>query len=134
MKAIPKIQKYMTANPHTINDELSLAKAQSMMREFKIRHLPVLSSGKVVGLISERDIGLLSSLQGVDPEKTAVGQAMAETPYLTSSEASLDEVAAQMAEKKFGSAIVMDNHKVVGIFTAVDGLRALSDLLRTRLG
>jgi acetoin utilization protein AcuB len=38
-----------------------------------------------------------------------------------------------MAAKKYGSAIVMQNGKVVGIFTTVDACQALADLLQTRL-
>ncbi len=133
MKSIPKIQKYMTANPYTVNVEETLATAQKLMQDHRIRHLPVLNSGKVVGLISERDLALIASFDGSDLKTTKIEQAMANSPYSVSAEASLDEVALEMAEKRYGSAVVLDNNKVVGIFTAVDGLRALSDLLHTRL-
>ena len=133
MKAIPKIQKYMSDNPQTINADLSLIQAKKMFADLHIRHLPVLQNGKIVGLLSDRDVALMLSFQGVNPESTTVQDAMTEKPYLTNPDASLDAVALEMAEKRYGSAIVVDNHKVVGIFTAVDGLRALSDLLHTRL-
>jgi acetoin utilization protein AcuB len=38
-----------------------------------------------------------------------------------------------MAEHRYGSGVVLQNGHVVGIFTAVDGLRALGELLRSRL-
>jgi acetoin utilization protein AcuB len=47
--------------------------------------------------------------------------------------AALDEVVSEMAQHKYGCAVVLDNGKVVGVFTTVDALRAFADLLETRL-
>ncbi len=132
-KPIPKMQKYMTTTPFTIGQEQSIAKAQEIMKQHSIRHLPVLHAGKVVGLISERDIQLVETLKDVDPNTVLVGDAMSQDPYTVHPDASLDEVVETMAENKYGSAIVIDNDKVVGIFTTIDALITLSDLLHTRL-
>jgi CBS domain-containing protein len=48
-------------------------------------------------------------------------------------EAPLDEVVAEMGARKYGSAVVMQNDKVVGIFTTVDVCRAFAELLHSRL-
>jgi acetoin utilization protein AcuB len=103
------------------------------MREHAIRHLPVLHGGKLVGLITERDLRLVESLAGVDPTKVKVEDAMSTGIYSVGPDSPLDEVVATMAEHKYGSAVVMHNEKVVGIFTTVDACRALAELLRTRL-
>jgi acetoin utilization protein AcuB len=58
---------------------------------------------------------------------------MTEQPYTVSPEAPLDEVVETMAANKYGSAVIMQNQKVVGIFTTVDACEALCQLLRTRL-
>jgi len=50
-----------------------------------------------------------------------------------SPDAPIDEVVQEMAGKKFGSAVVIDNGKVVGMFTATDALAAFAELLQTRL-
>ncbi len=133
MKAIPHVQKYMTTSPHTIGADQLLSKAKEMMSELRIRHLPVLKGGDVVGVISDRDLALISSLKDVDLTQVQTQDAMTPNPYTVSPEAMLDEVVLEMAEKKYGSAIVMQNNHVVGIFTAVDGLKALGELLQTRL-
>ncbi len=116
-KAIPAVQKYMSYAPHTIGQKQTLATAHDMMREHRIRHLPVLEGGQLVGLISQRDLSLVESLKDVDPEQVCVEDAMSQTVYHVSPEAPLDEVAAEMAEHKYGSAVVMSNGKVVGMFT-----------------
>jgi len=132
-KAIPTIQKYMTTAPHTIGIDQPLSVAHRLMREHHVRHLPVLRGGQIVGLLSDRDLNLIESLQGVDPNQVTVDEGMTEQPYIVPPTAPLDEVAQTMADNKYGSAIVVQHEHVVGIFTAVDACRALAELLHTRL-
>src|SRR6188768_3914174 len=132
-KSIPSVQKYMTTSPHTIGDDQPMSLAHAMMREHKIRHLPVLRGAKLVGLVSDRDLNMVGSLQDVDPRKVLVSEAMTQDPYLVSPDAALDEVVSTMAKSKLGSAVITQHNKVVGIFTTVDACRAFADLLHTRL-
>jgi len=133
MKAIPTIQRYMTPTPQTIGAEQSLTRAHEMMRELGIRHLPVLRANQLVGIVSERDVAMIGALDGVDPNLILVEDAMTQDVLTVSPDAPLDEVATLMAERKAGSVVVEQNHKVVGIFTTVDGMTALAELLHTRL-
>lgn len=132
-KPIPTIQKYMTTSPHSIGVEQPLSRAHEFLREHGIRHLPVLRAGKLVGILTDRDLHLVESLQGVDPAKVLVEDAMSAIVYAVGPDALLDDVVSTMAEHKYGSAVVMQNEKVVGIFTTVDVCRALAELLHTRL-
>ena len=132
-KPIPTIQKHMTTSPHSIGVDQPLSRAHQFMREHAIRHLPVLKGGKLVGMISDRDLHLVESLKGVDPEKVLVEDAMSSIIYCVAPDQPLDEVVSTMAEHKYGSAVVMQNDKVVGIFTTVDACRTLAELLHTRL-
>lgn len=132
-KPIPKIQKYMSTSPHTVRPDLTLADAAAVMREHNIRHLPVLNGGALVGVLSIRDIHLIETLKDVDPAKVKVEDAMTQEVYVVSPDSPLDEVVDELAAKKYGSAIVEQNGKVVGIFTVIDALLALSELLNTRL-
>ena len=132
-KPIPSIQKYMTTSPHTIGEDQPMTVAHRMMREHHIRHLPVLRGAKIVGLVSDRDLNTVETLKDVDPHKVLVSEAMSQNPYLVSPDAPLDEVVSAMAENKYGSAVITQHDKVVGIFTTVDACRAFADLLHTRL-
>ncbi len=87
----------------------------------------------MTGMITERDIAVIGGLAGVDPKEVLVEQAMSGNPYTVSPETLVSEVASEMAEKKYGSAIVIQNHKVVGVFTAVDACRVLAELFETPL-
>jgi acetoin utilization protein AcuB len=132
-KPIPTISKFMTTTPTSIAPQTTLAEATNMMRERGIRHLPVVEAGKLLGVITERDVKFAESFDIVDPRVVTVAGAMTEKPYTVSPETPLDEVASTMAEQRYGSAVVVQNGHVVGIFTAVDACRCLSELLETRL-
>jgi len=133
MKTIPLVSKYMTVAPHSIGSDQSLATARDFMKQHGIRHLPVMEGGKLKGLLSDRDIKMALGFQGVNPIITRVEEIALEDAYTVSSSARLDEVVATMADKRIGSALVMDHDHLVGIFTATDSMKALADLLRTRL-
>jgi acetoin utilization protein AcuB len=133
MKAIPTISKFMTTLPHTIGSDQSLAKAGEMMSKFRVRHLPVLEGGKLVGIVTDRDLKLVESFKDVDAREVSVAEAYSPDPYIATPESSLSEVCAEMAAHKYGCALVCDNHKLVGIFTWVDALNAFNQLLSTRL-
>ena len=132
-KAIPQVQRFMSTNPFTINGELTLLQAKNFMVEHKIRHLPVLEKGNIVGIISEKDIDFIQSFDGVDLKAEVITSAMSNDPYIVNTDSHLDEVCNYMASHKIGSVLVQDNKKLVGIFTWVDALKAMSELLHTRL-
>jgi acetoin utilization protein AcuB len=101
-----------------------------MMKKHKIRHLPVLDNGALVGVLSERDVQMISSVSELDPSCILVEDAMTQVPWTVEPKTPVQEVASTMATKKLGSAVVVENDKVVGVFTTTDGMRCLADLLR----
>ncbi len=123
------IRDYMTDSPHTIGSEQPLTKAHELMRDHNIRHLPVLHGGQLAGMVTLRDLHLVETLKDVDPSMVKVEEAMTTEPYVVAPSALLKDVALEMAERKLGSAIVVDGKKVVGVFTTVDALRALADAI-----
>lgn len=125
----PTIERFMTPAPHTIGFHQTLAAAHRLMSEHRVRHLPVLESGKLVGILSQRDLHLIETLRDVNPEQVEVSEAMTPAPYTVSTRSSLRKVASQMATHKYGSAVVLEKNRVVGVFTTVDALRALFTLL-----
>ena len=124
------ISLFMTPSPHTIGVERTLADAQRIMRDNRIRHLPVMGEGKLVGIVTERDLHLLETLRGVDVNETTVEEAMSPDVFAVQPNTHVANVAKVMAEHKYGSAVVTRGGEVLGIFTAVDGLRILADLLK----
>lgn len=132
-KSIPVVQKYMTHVPKSIGFDRPISQAMHLMNEMHIRHLPVLKAGQLVGVLTDRDIKLITSFKDVNPETTNVEEACTFDPYFTSPTTPLSEVVNQMARKKYGCAIVVDNGKLVGILTETDVYKAFGELLETRL-
>lgn len=134
MKSIPQIQKYMTTTPYAVNAESSLEEASKIMKKHGIRHLPVvIVDGKKYGILSDRDVNYAMSLTGFDARHAKVKDICEDAPYITKPSSLLSEVSAELAERKVGSALIMDNGHLVGIFTTTDACRALNDLCQTRL-
>lgn len=128
---MPPVSRHMSLQPWTIRRTATLHEAVGMMREHQIRHLPVLDGGKLVGVVSIRDIHLVEGMRGVDFKVVTVEEAMTSDVYAVREEAPLDKVLEQMADRKLGSAIIVDRRDDVrGIFTTIDAMRALCDLLR----
>lgn len=125
-----RVHAYMTVNPHAIERHQPLSEAHELMRQHGIRHLPVLDSGRLVGLVSQRDLHLLESLPSVDPDQVPVEDAMSADVYVVAPHAILAKTVGEMLERKLGSAVVMQGTEVIGVFTTIDALSALYDCLK----
>lgn len=118
----------MSTSPITIGPLANRAEALALMRSKKIHHMPVVDGGKVLGLVTDGDLAEL--VPGAE-SKTAVRDLMRAKPFTVSPEALVEDVVRDMTVQRLGSAaVVVDNGRVVGMFTATDGLRAFADYLR----
>lgn len=123
------IESFMTRSVHTIGLRSPLVEAHRVMNEHAIRHLPVLEGGRLVGLVSQRDLHLIETLKDVDPREVTVEEAMSQDCYTVEAGTPLSEVAGRMSAHKYGSAVITQGSRVLGIFTTTDALRALAALL-----
>lgn len=123
------IKDYMTKSPHSIGADQTVGFARSLMRDHGIRHLPVLQGGKLVGILSDRDVYWIETLKEEEGDKLLVEEAMSPMPYAVAPDAPLAEVAREMAHHKYGSAVVMEGDKITGVFTTTDALSALAAIL-----
>ena len=125
------VDEFMTRLVHTIGSQSPLSDAHRLMNDHAIRHLPVLEGGKLVGVVSMRDLHLIETLKGVDPKEVTVDEAMSQDAYTVPPGTALIEVARTMAQHKYGSAVIARDGKVEGIFTTIDALKALEAVLAT---
>lgn len=123
-----RIEDEMTAYPIIANSNMSINEAADIMEREKIRHIPVVEKGKVIGILSDRDLKQPALLS--DSMQLLVSDVMTPNPYCAKIGTPLWEVVREMAEKKYGSAIVLDlRGRVIGIFTTTDGMRILAEML-----
>jgi acetoin utilization protein AcuB len=131
---MPTVKRYMSRQPWTISPSAKMSEAHRVMREHRIRHLPVIDHGKLVGIVSERDLHLIETLPGGDPDAVTVDEAMIADVYAVSPDEEVDKVIERMADNKLGSALVVTNNgNVEGIFTTIDALQCFADVLRRAL-
>lgn len=124
------IENFMSQVLVVVDPNQSLSEASRLMRGHKIRHLPVVHQGQVVGILSQRDVYLVETLSDAGPEEIRVEEAMTHEPFLVDPEESVESVASRMAARKIGSAVVARDGKLLGLFTVTDALRALAVFAR----
>ncbi len=119
----------MSKRAVTVDLETSLSQARKVMSEHAVRHLPVLDGTKIVGLLSERDLSKLEGFSMLDINLVSVPDAMSENPYVVEPKTPVFEVVRTMRRNRYGSAVVADGGKVVGMFTTMDALGLLGTML-----
>jgi acetoin utilization protein AcuB len=99
-----------------------LAEAQALLDRHGIRHLPVGTRARLLGIISDRD------LRAAPPGAKTVRDIMTVRPMVLAPTASVDEAAALMQAHKINALPVLERGRVVGILTSTDVLDAFVDL------
>lgn len=110
-----------------IAPDTTLQDAYRTMNEKNIRHLPVLDGGKLVGVVTDRDLRLATSVLSPAPfaPGSRVAEIMCRAPLTADPVDPVEDAARTMREKKIGCLPVLDDGRVVGIITGIDLLDAL---------
>ncbi len=128
MHEAPRIKSYMSRLPDTVDKDNCLHTAMKKMKSRGFRHLPVLDGGKLVGVVSDRDLKWGLSLG--DREKLSVEMVMTRDPIVVGPDTRLADVIPIMISEKVGCIIIGEKGVFpVGIFTLVDALKAFMDLV-----
>jgi acetoin utilization protein AcuB len=139
------VRDWMTRKLVTLSPEASVAEALTLCRERRIRHIPILEEGRLVGIVSDRDLRDASPALGDAQRATAlqeirVGDVMTREVSTADPQDSIENVAQEMYELKIGSLPVVAEGPVVdeglavveeellGIVTSSDVMRALVTL------
>ena len=125
------VEELTTPNPITATEDATVDDLARLMKEHGIRHLPIVRNAQVVGIISDRDLRVVAALETQEKRLVQAGDIMARDPVTVNSEATLDEVAFEMSDRKIGSVIVNEGDKFLGIFTVTDALNALIEITRS---
>jgi acetoin utilization protein AcuB len=112
----------MTRDVDVVSPAVSVRGAEKIMERRHVRHLPVVSGGRLVGILSDRDV--LRSMSK-EPDRTC-GEAMTPAPITCSPSAQVARVAELMLTYKIDSVpVVDDTGALVGLVTSTDLLSLL---------
>ncbi|MFH1136175.1 MAG: CBS and ACT domain-containing protein [Pseudomonadota bacterium] len=133
------VKNWMSKNPITVEEDVSMMEASQLMREKKVRRLPVLNKkGQLTGILSDRDIKAASPSKATTLDvhelyyllaKIKVKEVMTKKPHMISPEDTIEKAAVVMLEKKVsGLPVVDDKNNLVGILTQGDVFRVLTTI------
>ncbi|MGB9903791.1 MAG: CBS and ACT domain-containing protein [Desulfotomaculales bacterium] len=135
------IKDHMTPSPITISPATPILEALDIMKKQKIRQLPVVERGNLVGLVTERDLLTVSPSPATTLSvfemnyllsKMTVKEVMIKNPPTISPDANIEEAAVIMREHKIGSLLVTEKNRLIGIITESDLFEALIKVLGFR--
>lgn len=132
------VKDVMSASVVTVTPEQTLREAGELLRSKHIRQLPVVEDGRLIGIITDRDLkrAMPSVLSGIDREEydrilddTRVAQFMTREPMTLTPDTPLKAAVRIFITQKIGALPIVDNTRLVGIVTQIDALRAFYNVL-----
>ncbi len=121
------VRDIMSSPAVSIGPDVTLEGAFRILCDEGIRHLPVVEEGRLVGVVSDRDLRLATSVLALSqlPPTSPVSKVMSRLPMTADVCDPIEDVAFRMRERKIGCLPVMDEGQLIGIVTGLDLLDAL---------
>jgi len=138
MKKNVPVSTIMTTNLIKLNVTDSLAKAERLFKENKIRHIPVMDGSKIIGMLSYTDLLRISFAETIDDEDQIIDvtvydvftiqQVMAKNLVCIVPSTSIKEAAEILARREFHALPVTEDNNLVGIVTTTDLIKYMLNL------
>lgn len=138
MKKNVPVSTIMTTNVIKLNITDSLAKAERLFKEKKIRHIPVMNGAKIIGMLSYTDLLKISIADTLDENEEEIDitvynvftiqQVMAKNLVCISPDTTIKEAAEILANREFHALPITENGNLAGILTTTDLIRYLVNL------
>lgn len=115
-----KAKEIMSKDVAWIQGDESVASAAKLMKQRSCGSIPVCSSGKVEGIVTDRDIALRCIAEGKDANQQKVRDIMTASPATGSPEMDVNDAAQLMSEKQIRRLPILENGNIVGILALGD--------------
>ena len=132
------VKEIMSKNPVTIGPSVKLRTVNELMRANKVRHVPVVRNGKLIGIVTEKDIRYAMIPEKIPGKKVPKGwnldhlkvqDTMTKKTITISQDAQVEEAARMIYGNKIGALPVMKNTKLVGIISVMDILGVFIEMM-----
>lgn len=132
------VKQIMTQDVVTVAPNDTLWQADQLLMKGRFRHLPVVEAGRLVGIVSDRDIRIPLFLNSRETalqtmQQKQIRQIMRQPVMTASPLMAIEQAAAIMYENKIGCLPVLDNDRLVGIITESDIFRAFTQIMGVML-
>lgn len=114
------IKDIMTKNVVSVSQDYDIRTVAELMKKHNIGALPVCLDGKVIGIVTDRDIVLRAIATGKDTNKLTVKDVMTLNPVIAYPETEIQEATKLMSSKKIRRLPIVSNDKLVGIVSLGD--------------
>ncbi len=122
-----RVREWMSPDPVTVAPSTSVDEARHLLDTYGVRHLPVVDHGRVVGMISDRDVRLAHRALATAPadrEQVDVAAVMSTPVHVVDADAEIEQAARLMLSRRISALPVLDNGELVGLVTTTDCLLA----------
>jgi CBS domain-containing protein len=114
------VRDTMTTQPASVERSRPVADAARLMRDQNVGSLPVVEEGRLIGMITDRDIVVRLVAEGRDLESATVGDSYSDQPVTVEPEQELDEALMLMARHQVRRLPVIEGDRLVGILAQAD--------------
>jgi CBS domain-containing protein len=121
------IRDFMTSNPATCESSTTVFEAAKHMAQKDVGPIPVVDGGRLVGIVTDRDIVLRVVAEGRDPSSTTVGEIASQRLETVSPDEDLDSALRKMASAQVRRLPVVEDGRLVGIVAQADVARQGED-------
>ncbi len=129
LNATAPIHQFMTRSLPTVTPETALSEARELMAGNRLRYLPVVSRGRVVGILRARSEAVVDDFGVFTVDEGTVQGAMMAGPACVPSSCLLRDVVHTMAHEAIAVVLIVDGAELKGMFTDVDALKLLAMVL-----
>jgi len=115
-----RVADVMTPGVETTTSSEALRDAARTMRKGDFGAMPVVDDGRLVGMLTDRDIVVRAVAEGLDPMSARVGDVASPSPVAVAPDQDLDEAMELMAEYRVRRLPVVDGERLVGVVSQAD--------------
>ncbi|MEM3578979.1 MAG: CBS domain-containing protein [Candidatus Bathyarchaeia archaeon] len=124
------VKDVMVTDVVTVEPNVNIRRAVRVMNDFEIGCLIVVETGRVIGILTERDVLKRVVDEGRNPEETSVKEVMSKPPITINPDADVETAIELMFKHRIKKLPVVENGKLVGLVTFTDLVRAQPALIR----
>ena len=119
-----KVRELMTKQPTTVEPDATLGEVATLMKQEDCGSLPVVQGGRLVGIVTDRDIVIRGIAAGVDPKTQRVSKVMSSDPVTVGPDDDVTAAEKKMSDRQIRRLPVVEGGKLVGIIVTAQIARA----------